>query len=46
MVVPVGPAGDCVLDVGEGLLGPAVEQQGADALGLEQADQRSMSALS
>src|SRR5918994_516287 len=37
-VVPVDPAGGGVLDVGEGLVGPAVEDRGAEALGLEQAD--------
>jgi hypothetical protein len=38
VVVPVGPAGGGVLDVGEGLVRPVVEQRGVDALGFEQAD--------
>ena len=38
VVVPVDPAGGGVLDVGEGLVRPAVEDRGGDALGLEQAD--------
>ena len=38
VVVPVDPAGGGVLDVGECLVGPVVEDGGADALGLEQAD--------
>jgi len=33
-VVPVHPAGGGVLDVGDGLVGPVVEDGGPDALGL------------
>jgi hypothetical protein len=38
LVVPVDPAGDGVLDVGEGLVGALVEDHRADAFGLEQTD--------
>lgn len=33
-VLPIGPAGGCVLNVREGPAGPGVEHGGADALGL------------
>src|ERR671912_2711487 len=38
MVVPVDPAGGGVFDVGDALVGPGVEDGGADAFGLEQPD--------
>ena len=38
VVVPVDPTGRGVFHVGEGLVGALIEQGGADALGLEQAD--------
>lgn len=37
-VVPVDVAGGGVLDIGDGLVRPVVEDRGADALGLVQAD--------
>ena len=40
VVVPVDPAGGGVFDVVDGAVGPGVEDGGADALGLEQADDR------
>jgi hypothetical protein len=42
VVVPVDPAGGGVLDVGEGLVRPVVEDGGTNAFGLEQADDRQM----
>ena len=40
VVVPVDPAGGRVLDVGDRLVGPGVEDRCADALGLVEADDR------
>lgn len=38
VVVSVDPAGGGVLDVGDGLVGPVVEDRSAEAFGLVQAD--------
>ena len=38
VVVPVDPAGGGVLDVGEGLVRPVVEDRGVNAFGLIQPD--------
>ena len=40
LLYPLDPAGGCELDVGQGLVRAVVEDGGADALGLVQADDR------